>query len=349
MSFFPKNNLIFLATAGSHAYGTNLPSSDMDVRGICVAPMISILSPFRVQDTYAGEELEGVVPSEVDAVVYEFRKFLFLLQNQNPNIVELAWVNDNFIRKFSPEYELIKRNRGKLLSRKVATTFIGYAQSQLGRMEGHNKWINNPQPVEPPRQKEFLRIVWNRTAAKRGAPPLTEYEAVALGDDLFGWVQVPDGRICDNLGVLKTKTLQEAGFPSVFDYFVKFNRQGYESARLIWKQYWTWKRERNKVRSELEEKHGYDTKHALHLIRLLRMGKEILEEGEVRVFRPDAKELLSIRAGEIPYEKLIEEAKELENSINSLVFKSSLPESIDPSFVDQLSLEVHESFARRFR
>ncbi|AEZ66297.1 hypothetical protein phiTE_131 [Pectobacterium phage phiTE] len=36
---------------------------------------------------------------------------------------------------------------------------------------------------------------------------------------------------------------------------------------------------RNAARHELEEKFGYDTKHAMHLVRLLRMSQEILETG----------------------------------------------------------------------
>jgi len=45
----------------------------------------------------------------------------------------------------------------------------------------------------------------------------------------------------------------------------------------------------------LEAKFGFDTKHAMHLIRLLRMAREILETGVVHVKRPDAEELSAIR------------------------------------------------------
>ena len=45
--------------------------------------------------------------------------------------------------------------------------------------------------------------------------------------------------------------------------------------------YKAWRKNRNPKRAALEEKYGYDTKHAMHLCRLLKMGCEILEEGEV--------------------------------------------------------------------
>ena len=61
----------------------------------------------------------------------------------------------------------------------------------------------------------------------------------------------------------------------------------------------------NVKRPELVEKHGYDTKHAMHLWRLLRMCAEILETGRVLVRRPDADELLAIRDGAWRYDAII--------------------------------------------
>ena len=57
----------------------------------------------------------------------------------------------------------------------------------------------------------------------------------------------------------------------------------------------------------LEAAHGYDTKHGAHLVRLLRMGREIVETGSVHVWRGDrdADELLAIRAGAWSYDRLM--------------------------------------------
>ena len=52
-----------------------------------------------------------------------------------------------------------------------------------------------------------------------------------------------------------------------------------------WDSYQTWKTHRNPARAELERQHGYDTKHAMHLIRLMRMGLEVLETGDLGVRR----------------------------------------------------------------
>ena len=68
-----------------------------------------------------------------------------------------------------------------------------------------------------------------------------------------------------------------------------------------------WLQQRNAERAALESAHGYDTKHGAHLVRLLRMGREILETGHVHVWRGDrdADELKAIRAGEWSYERMV--------------------------------------------
>jgi len=84
-----------------------------------------------------------------------------------------------------------------------------------------------------------------------------------------------------------------------------YDKEAYQKARHDWANYQQWLNERNPARKELETKYGYDTKHAMHLMRLLRMGREIMVEGIVRTRRPDADELFAIRHGSMKYEDLV--------------------------------------------
>ncbi len=54
-----------------------------------------------------------------------------------------------------------------------------------------------------------------------------------------------------------------------------FDKDAYENAKKKYEQYEHWKQNRNKERAELEEKYKVDTKHCVHLFRLMRMGIEI--------------------------------------------------------------------------
>jgi hypothetical protein len=111
----------------------------------------------------------------------------------------------------------------------------------------------------------------------------------------------------------------------------------YRSAMDEYEQYQQYLRDRSKSRLALESVHGYDTKHAAHLIRLLRMGMEVMTLGEVRVWREDAKELLAIRNGERSFESITDEARQLEADIRSLPKERIVvPYAPDRNFIKKL-------------
>jgi hypothetical protein len=119
----------------------------------------------------------------------------------------------------------------------------------------------------------------------------------------------------------------------------------YSNAKLEWDQYQGWKKNRNVTRSALEEKHGYDTKHASHLVRLIRMCQEVLTVGKVIVKRPDYEELLAIRNGAWSYDKLIEFAETSNNSLNELYMTTmALPQFPNTEKLDELCTKLVEQF-----
>jgi len=118
----------------------------------------------------------------------------------------------------------------------------------------------------------------------------------------------------------------------------------YRSALKHWNHYQRWRRNRNPKRAALEEKYGYDTKHAMHLLRLLRMGMEILETGEVHVHRPDRAWLRGVREGALSYEELLELAAEYETRLAALQETSSLPEEPPYEEVEALVIAIQERF-----
>lgn len=122
--------------------------------------------------------------------------------------------------------------------------------------------------------------------------------------------------------------------------------RGYRSALRQWHQYQEWKQNRNPVRAEMEARFGYDGKHAAHLIRLMRMCKEIITFGKVVIRRPDAAELLAIRNGAWTYEQLVEWANKQEEEINAIYEsgKSPLPTKPDHAKLDKLCQGMVEEY-----
>src|SRR5258708_8318945 len=135
--------IIFETVAGSYLYGTSIENSDIDYRGVCIEPLYSLLGLVNF------EQFED--STQKDRVIYGLRKFINLALGQNPNIVELLFVpfQPEFMIQHTLEWKQIIENREYFLSRKVADTFIGYAVSQLKRMETHYKWMKKEAPTKP--------------------------------------------------------------------------------------------------------------------------------------------------------------------------------------------------------
>jgi hypothetical protein len=339
-----KDNLLVKHYAGSHAYGTALPTSDTDFRGIFCADPINLLTPF-----FPVREVTDV--NEEDTKYYELAHFMKLCLDCNPNIVESLWVDPQDIVDLSSAYTYLRRHRKEFLSSKIAFSTTGYATAQIKRIKGHNKWINSPQEVKAPEQKDFVSLVqWygNEKVMPRDFKMEKVYSyahLVSYGGDIFGVYSHID-RQTYNLedGALKTQydeeEKHELGVPVCI---IKFNRNEWRQAKDTWKNYWTWKENRNKARNELEEDFGYDTKHGMHCVRLMRMGLEALRDGEIIVKRPDAKELLSIRNGAWSYEEMVEYAEYMDNEIRHVWYKKTdLPKKPDIKFASKVLMEVQE-------
>ena len=118
-------------------------------------------------------------------------------------------------------------------------------------------------------------------------------------------------------------------------------RKGFDAAQRHGSHYQTWRKERNPARAALEEQHGYDTKHAMHLMRLLQMGIEVLGQGQLLVRRPDAEFLLGVRDGALTYPELIALADERAGQLTALLETTRLPPEPNRAAVEALLIELH--------
>lgn len=326
-----QNRTVVLSKSGSQSYGTNLPSSDLDLRGVAIAPMsyyLGFLNNFE----------QAEVKEPVDAVIYDIRKFFKLASDANPNILEQLYVDPTDIFLTTPLWSDVLAQRDLFLSRKVRHTFSGYAISQLRRIRTHRKWLLDP-PKGQPRRADF------------GLPE----GQVTLGKDQLGIIEARIRKIED---ILSNKGLSKADLETprleqqlVTDAITDLNlapnliplvlaERSFGGAVKTWSQYQTWKAERNVARQELEARYGYDTKHGMHLVRLLRMGAEILRGQGVIVKRPDAEELLTIRAGAWTFEVLEEYAVRLDKELGALEAASTLPHSPDRVGLNDLLVHI---------
>jgi uncharacterized protein len=104
------------------------------------------------------------------------------------------------------------------------------------------------------------------------------------------------------------------------------------------------KGQKNVHRSHLEEKHGYDTKYAMHVIRLYGEAKELMEDGRITLPRPNKQELIEIRNGKYSLVEIRELGALLESEALTAHKSSPLPDQIDRDAISKLIANVHLRF-----
>ncbi len=116
--------------------------------------------------------------------------------------------------------------------------------------------------------------------------------------------------------------------------------RAYRAALKHWQNYQQWRANRHPERAALEAVYGYDTKHAAHLLRLYRMGIEILCEQVVRVRRPDAAWLREVLGGRYTYDELMVLVADLRAELLQAEAGSALPAEPDVAAVEALVVDL---------
>jgi len=344
-----ERKLIYMVRAGSHAYGTSTPVSDIDLRGICLLDRENVYGNQRFQQYEPKKEAKKVN----DIVVYGVIKFLNLAATCNPNIIELFAIDDGNILYMDDLMERIRSKIDLFLTLKARHSFSGYAFAQLKLIERHRKYLLNP-PKAPPQRSAF-GLPEHRSVI--GADEMNAYmwlvtqllEQTAAGSKLSQSTKDElDG--IDWTGMVQSAQLPENCAPVLKDLTAVSEEmiqavmaeRRYKNAMKQWQGYQEWKKNRHPERAKLEAKFGYDTKNALHLCRLMNMGIEILEGKGVIVKRPEAEWLLSILRGAMKYEELVEWAKKKDKEIIVAEANSKLPHDPDFKKIEELQMELVE-------
>jgi len=288
---------------------------------------------------------------------------MVLAANVNPNIIELLWTDpaDHFV--FKPPMDELLANRDLFLSSKAKFTFSGYAFAQAAKIERHRKWIVKGELTEPKRENfglpatppaqlaEIFGLIkseverWNFSQY-----PLNNMERDELKTEIWeliynvskvdvnegNWPKMYEAGVIERLASeynLKTEVVE-----------ILQRERLYKKEMEMYKSWLTWKTGRNPARHELEVKSGYDTKHASHLVRLMRMGLEILKDHKVVVKRPDREEILAIKNGAWSYEQVMEFAKNMQVELDAAYKSTTLPKSVNFEKVNALYHRLYEGY-----
>lgn len=374
MRFSIAEHTIFVTLAGSQSHGTAREGSDVDMRGVCIAPLPSRLSlsgGFEQVEGPLDEALARRVLPRVEAhptaarglavksecVIFDVAKLVGLCANANPNALEILFADPDDWLLETPMWHRLYAERRRFLTRKAQQTFLGYAMAQLKKIRTHRAWLLEPPAAKPSREafglsdgeRTLSRDDQNRIEASIATRirsfgiddvEMPQPARIAVKERLDAFCRdvlaAPEEEVEARVRAVAAHALR---LPSEVMSTLNAERK-YRAAINHWESYRTWQAERNPARAELERRHGYDTKCAMHLIRLMRMGLEILQEGELRVRRPDAAELLEIRDGSLTFDELLTAAAGLQRAVEGAAGASPLPWDVDRDAVDALAVEL---------
>jgi len=169
------------------------------------------------------------------------------------------------------------------------------------------------------------------------------HRLIPYGNNIYGVYAVHGYKIFNSNGSLNTTfDGNRADFNNPI-MIVKFNKEEYNIAKEEYDKFWQWRNNRNPTRMAMEESFNFDGKHAMHLVRLLRMGVEALRDEEIVVKRPDALELLEIRGGAWTYEEIVAYAEKMDKEVREVWYKkTNLPKRPDLKFAAALLMDVQD-------
>ncbi|MBI3886111.1 MAG: nucleotidyltransferase domain-containing protein [Opitutae bacterium] len=155
-AFDLESVIIYRCVVGSRAYGLATDSSDIDRRGVYLAPAELHWSLYG-----APEQVED---NAEQTCYWELQKFIVMALKANPNILECLY--SPLVEKTSPLGDKLLGLRGGFLSQMVFQTFNGYALSQFKKIEQD---LRNQGEVRWKHAMHLLRLLLTGAATLREA------------------------------------------------------------------------------------------------------------------------------------------------------------------------------------
>jgi len=303
-------NIILLTTGGSYAYGTNTETSDLDIRGITLNTSKEILTM-----SYNDKPIED---KATDTSIYFLKQIVGLLINCNPNTIEILGTKPEHLFICTKEGSLLRDNINLFLSKKAAISFGGYAIQQLRRLQNALARDSYPQ-----KDKE-LHILNSITKQLMTLPD--RYKTIT-NEELRLYVDKSNKEDYDEEIYMDIK-LTHYPLRDFKNIYAEMSNIVHDYDKL---------NHRNSKKDEL-----HLNKHAMHLIRLLIMGSEILQGKGVNTYREKERALLlDIRNSKYSYSQIFEMVDAYDKEFKYAVEHTSLPDTPNYDKVEDLVMEIN--------
>lgn len=305
------DNILILTTGGSIAYGTNVDTSDIDIRGVTLE---------NKQDIMGLSDFEQFEDKSTDTVIYGLKKFISLCINCNPNVLEILGTKQEHLLVISKEGELLRDNVELFLSKRAIQSFGSYATAQLRRLQ--NALARDNYPHSEKEQHILNSILGQMEHLQRSYKSFTDKE-ISL------YIDKSDRQDMD------TEIFIDVNLKH---YPLRDFKNIYSDMNNIVKDY-SKLNHRNSKKDEL-----HLNKHAMHLIRLLVTGTEILKGKGVNTYREKERAFfLDIRSGKYSYTEIFEMVDDYEHEFKLAAANTALPDRPDYKRIEELMIDIYST------
>lgn len=149
-----ENRLLYQYIRGSHLYGLNVETSDIDTSAIFIS---------HPQD-YLGLKLgykDYVSDSKHDNTWYELLKWVHGLTTSNPTMLESLFIPKDKVLYNNGLLNIFFENKDLFLTKQIYNPILGYAISQISKAQGLNKKCVNPMEKRK-NMLEFCYVPFNQ-------------------------------------------------------------------------------------------------------------------------------------------------------------------------------------------
>jgi len=310
--FVHENNVILLTRFGSHLYGTDTPTSDVDYKGIFIPSLEDILLN-RVKksinfDSNKSNEKNGT--GDIDCELYSIHHFFHLASKGETVTIDLLHVSMENILHMKKIWERIHENRSMFYTSEM-NALVGYARKQAAkyglrgsRLNAADSFLKLLKSVDP---EQRMSTIWKELPVSEHCQHM-EYDPDQNGIyhyNFCGKIVQSTAKVC-----------------YVIDMVEKFIDQYGHRAKL--------------ARQNL----GVDWKAISHAIRAAYQLIEIYCTGDLHFPLSSKVYIKRVKSGVLDFGEVIAHLEELMEIVERLSETSTYPKAVDKEKVDKLLLDI---------
>jgi hypothetical protein len=309
---------------GSHLYGTNLPSSDLDYKGIFLPSANDLLlqKPTRNYTIFSKDIPSDKNTKNVDIELFSLQEYLRLLLEGQTIALDMLFAPRRFYINYSnwTPWEEIQDNKIELIHSGISS-FAGYCRTQAAKYGIKGSRISTLKKT----------IEWAKEFPERDRLRQHEENLTALISDLNS-----NDKDLIKLATLKSNKelyLNICGRTFPLGVTFKYLLSALEDILSEYGQ-----------RAKLaESQDGIDWKALMHAVRVSNEALELLKTKTISFPRPEKDLLIKIRKGELAFQEVSEMIESKLVEMEEAKSNSTLNKTPNYRLADEILMRAHKS------